>query len=121
MAVKQSILFADDDSFFLKAVCFHLRKKGYKVYTASNGVQATAHLNENEIDLIVSDLNMEKFNGFELASWVRKNIGRTLPIIAVTSFNDRESILNAVRSGINEVLVKPIHPAEICNCVSKHL
>ena len=83
---EATILLVEDTPFFLKQEKSYLEAAGYKVVTAWDGKEALEILQEKEIDLVVSDIQMPVMDGLELVKKIRldKRLS-SLPVIAVTS------------------------------------
>jgi two-component system chemotaxis sensor kinase CheA len=101
------ILLAEDSvtsRMLLKSI---LESAGYHVQTAVDGVEAFAALRVGEFDLLVSDIDMPRMNGFTLCEKVRGN-ARTadLPIVLVTSLDSREDREKGIEAGANAYLAK---------------
>lgn len=106
-SVKQySVLYVDDEPVNLR-IFQHAFKRDYNVFTASNGYDALELLNENKIDLIITDQQMPKMSGVDLlAKIVPKHPGIIRMIM--TGFSDIGAIIRAVNEfGLDKYLVKP--------------
>lgn len=104
---KQRILVADDSvtsRILLKNI---LESAGYEVATAIDGVEAIASLKNDEFDLLVSDVDMPRMDGFGLTSKVRADAGLVeLPVVLVTSLGSREFQERGIEAGANAYIVK---------------
>ncbi len=69
----QTLLIVDDEDDVIQALRFRLETSGYKVVTASNGLEALEHLEKIKIDLVLADFMMPEINGLELAERIRSN------------------------------------------------
>jgi two-component system chemotaxis response regulator CheY len=110
MAIINKILAVDDSSTMLRIVVNTLNKAGYSnIITAENGQDALMKLMENpDVSLILSDWNMPEMKGLDLLRAVRTDEKfKGIPFIMVTSRNVKEDILEAVKAGANDYLVKP--------------
>ncbi len=110
MAAINKILAVDDSSTMLRILVNTLNKAGYNnVITADNGQDALQKLMENgDVTLVLSDWNMPEMKGLDLLQAIRSDDKfKLLPFIMVTSRNVKEDILEAVRAGANDYLVKP--------------
>jgi two-component system chemotaxis sensor kinase CheA len=104
-----TILLAEDSDFFRSHVTRTLEGEGFKVIGASDGQDAWEHLQEvfDEIDLIITDIEMPRMTGLELAQAVRSSQSTArLPIIALTSLATDDDRERGARAGINEYQVK---------------
>ncbi len=84
-----------------------LESAGYEVLAAADGMEAWEILRSTRCDLVVSDVNMPRMSGFDLASKVRSDHRlRDLPIVLVTSLNSEEDQAKGVEVGADAYLVK---------------
>ncbi len=85
----KSVLFVDDNSVLSRLSCDILRRQGYRAVPVYSAAEALAVLEQQEFDLVVTDLRMEGMDGLELARVVH---GRKpyLPIILVTAYGPVE-------------------------------
>lgn len=80
--MAKTILVAEDSLMLRKVACFPLEKAGYKILEANNGIEAIEAMSKNEVDMIVTDLNMPGMDGFELIAQVKANENfKHIPII----------------------------------------
>ncbi|TLS67995.1 response regulator [Mariprofundus erugo] len=103
---RSRILFAEDTPFFRNLVLPVLESMHFEVWIACDGEQAKKILEERVPDIVLTDLEMPKMNGYELAGWIRSNKQlQHLPVVALTATppdeNDEEQ-----RRNFDEVLVK---------------
>lgn len=106
---KGHILVAEDTVFFRRAIKTALEKDGYQVTTATNGQEAMTVLNHssNHVDLVISDIEMPKMNGFRLAKSIRKHpVYSEVPMVAVSSLADAKHIREGLSAGFNVYLEK---------------
>jgi two-component system chemotaxis sensor kinase CheA len=84
-----------------------LESAGFQVTTAVDGVEAFASLRVDEFDLLVSDIDMPRMNGFALCEKVR-GFAKTadLPIVLVTSLGSREDREKGIDAGANAYIAK---------------
>lgn len=122
--MAQTILVVDDSPTVVKFVSFSLKKGGFKVLTACDGMDAIEKMNnvEEDVSLIITDLNMPNLDGYGLISTLRQNEkhGQT-PIIILSSEDGEEDRERGLEVGANSYLVKPFNPAKLMTEVSKYL
>jgi len=82
-----------------------LEGAGYAVVTAVDGLDALERLAATEIDIVVSDVEMPRLDGFRLTARIRENYGR-LPVILVTGREDAEDRRHGLEAGADAYLVK---------------
>jgi two-component system, chemotaxis family, sensor kinase CheA len=105
----KNILLVEDTAFFRKAIKAVLDKAGFNVTIAYDGQDAVDFLNRNQmhIDMIVSDIEMPRMNGFSLAEYVRKHPKyREVPMLAISSRADKDFMSAGKKAGFNLYLEK---------------
>lgn len=109
-----SILVVDNDDSLTQAVSTRLMSAGYNCLIAYSGAQALSLFRENDIQLIITDLNMPAGDGVALATQVRKS--SSVPIIFVTGF--RNAYRRVMRSVPDvTILEKPFRTEELMSLV----
>ncbi len=102
-----------DDSRIMRNIIINILKEkkldGDDILDAPEGKTALEILNKETIDLLFVDWNMPKLNGLDLVKIVRKmEKYKDLPIIMVTSEAARYNVLEAIKAGVTDYIVKPI-------------
>lgn len=100
------ILVIDDDKSLNALVCSYLSDNGYSYRACFNGREALAAFEEDEIDLIISDIMMPEMDGFAFATKVRES-NRQIPILFMTALDDKPSKQLGYKIGIDDYVVKP--------------
>jgi len=104
---RKSILVVDDSITARTLLKSILEAAGYKVRAAVDGAEAFATLRESEFDLVVSDVDMPRLNGFELTAKIRANKKLAdLPVILVTALESRQDRERGIDVGANAYIVK---------------
>jgi two-component system, chemotaxis family, sensor kinase CheA len=104
---KLRALLAEDTSFFRQLVKNYLESGGFEVMAAENGEQALEVFNEQDFDIIVSDLEMPVMNGWEFIKRVRAGTRNArIPALALSSLATDESIAHAQRAGFDRYEIK---------------
>jgi two-component system, chemotaxis family, sensor kinase CheA len=115
------ILFAEDTVFFRKAVSIILQKEGHDVTHAVDGKEAFEIISQSpeKFDLIISDIEMPRMNGFELATAVRAS-GKhpNLPLLALSSRADKKYADLGLQAGFNRYLEK-LKPAVLLEAIAE--
>ena len=107
------ILVADDDAHMLRVLSMWLTRNGHEVIEAGNGRQAQTLLDEQFVDLVISDVNMPLADGFELVQWLRQQGRASLPVVLLTSRCDQQAIIERL-AGLNvNVCPKPFSPSRL--------
>ena len=101
------ILLLEDISFFRYLVKGYLEADGYTVIAAENGHAGLERLDETEFDLIVSDLDMPKMNGWDFLKHVRQSMHqKDIPAVALTALDSEQDRKRAMECGFNRYEVK---------------
>jgi len=101
------ILVVDDQAPVLQTVATQLKRLGQEVLTASNGLEALDRLQQERVDVLVTDLGMPYLNGLELVKRVRA-ANPSLPVILITGWGEAIHPEDREALGIFAVLTKPI-------------
>ena len=111
---KQNLLLVDGDQRSLRVLEVSLKKAGYVVTTAENGVDAVEKVEMAEPDLIISDTRMEGMDGFEFCRRLKDNPSwQSIPFIFLTSQKSIEDKIRGLELGVEDYLTKPIYIKEI--------
>ncbi|TWT79104.1 Chemotaxis protein CheA [Planctomycetes bacterium CA13] len=117
-----SILVCEDSPFFRNFLSRMLQEEGYQVSSFEHGEAGWASLSEHpgKYDLLLTDVEMPELDGVELTRRVRAD-GRfeTLPIIALTSLADEESVQRGREAGVDDYQVKMNKP-DLLASITKH-
>jgi two-component system chemotaxis sensor kinase CheA len=106
-AARRSILVAEDSITARTLLKNILETAGYDVKTAVDGAEALAMLRSEHFDLLVSDVDMPRMNGFELTAKTRAEKGLAeLPVVLVTALESREDRERGIEVGANAYIVK---------------
>ncbi len=106
---NMKILLVDDFSTMRRIIRNLLRQLGYaNVVEADDGTTALAMLKEEEVDFVISDWNMPKMTGIELLKAVRDDEKlKDISFLMVTAEAEKERVVEAVKAGVNNYVVKP--------------
>ncbi|OGT91040.1 MAG: hypothetical protein A2514_09230 [Gammaproteobacteria bacterium RIFOXYD12_FULL_61_37] len=108
------VLVVDDSISARQALLLAVNDAGFQVLTAIDGLDAIRVLEETPADLVVTDLEMPRMNGFELISHLRANARtRDLPVIVVTSRSTRKHRERAELAGADLYLTKPFDAKDL--------
>ncbi len=109
---KYSILVVDDEESMREFLAIMLHREGYKVTAAEDGAQALVCLNNNTYDLIISDIQMPRLDGFKLLNHVKEHCPETV-MIMITAFSTTEEAVEAMKNGAYDYIIKPFKNEEI--------
>lgn len=121
MAGKQ-VLLAEDDAIQAALIKQQLGQQGLGVLHATNGREAMALLRTRQFDLIILDVKMPLFTGFEVLERVRGELGlKDVPVIMVTAMGSEADIIRGYDLGANDYLLKPFSPVQLMARVKSFL
>lgn len=105
---KKSIVAVDDSGIVLKMLTKVLGEK-YDLHAFSGGKRALQYLKEKTPNLIILDIDMPEINGYEMLKMIKeKEHLQDVPVIFLTSNNDKSHVVKAVAGGAKDYVVKPI-------------
>ena len=118
--MSKTILVVDDDASIRDAVSIYMKKEGYDVVQAKNGVEALEVFNRQPLDLVILDVMMEGYSGFEVCSAIRDK-DQYLPIIMLSAKDDLVDKGLGFKLGADDYVTKPFEPAELVMRVNSRL
>lgn len=108
MFQKKMIVAVDDSNLILKRLTKELGER-YDLHAFSVGNRALRFLKDRSPDLIILDIDMPEINGYEMLKIIRETERlKSVPVLFLTSNNDRNCVIRAVAGGANDYVVKPI-------------
>jgi two-component system chemotaxis response regulator CheY len=112
---KMRLLVVDDHPLMVKMLKNILKQLGFNnVISAENGVKALEIIRSEKIDLVITDWNMPEMSGLELLHAIREDdSSKEIPVIMVTAEGLEENVVEAVKTGVDNFIVKPFAPATI--------
>ncbi|GLR64043.1 response regulator [Marinospirillum insulare] len=122
--VKLRLLVVDDAKFIRDLVQKTLRAEypEIELMEASDGRKAQAILERNSFDMILCDWEMPEMSGIELLEWVRAQENmQEQPFILVTSLDQKEHVVEALKAGVNDYVTKPFSAEQLISKVMKQL
>ncbi|MGD2118269.1 MAG: sigma-54 dependent transcriptional regulator [Chromatiales bacterium] len=116
----QTILIVEDDKSLGQALADTLELAGMQSIHVTDGKAALELLAQQEVDVVVSDVQMEPMDGFTLLEQLR-NRYNTIPAILMTAFATVEKAVSAMRLGAVDYLVKPFEAESLIEKISRYL
>jgi len=123
MDTSIKVLIVDDFATMRRILKNILKQLGFKnLVEADDGTTAWDILEEQSIDLIISDWNMPKMTGLELLKKVRADAKyKTAPFLMVTAEAQKQNVIEAVQAGVSNYVVKPFTAEAISDKLKKIL
>ncbi len=115
------IVLAEDNDILRKSLSFFLESKGYKVDQFSDGKEALEAIENNNYDLVLTDINMPGISGMEITQYIRQQLKSDIPVIILTSSGVEQTELDSFDIGANEFMAKPVSPAVLLVRINKLL
>lgn len=116
----KAILIVEDDITFGMMLKTWLGKKGFDVSTVSNIARAQKHIENQTVDLILSDLRLPDYEGIDLLKWMNDR-EMNIPLIIMTGYADIQSAVLAMKLGARDYIAKPVNPEELLKKISEAL
>ena len=107
-----NILVIDDEAAQRDVLTGYLKKKGYKIYSASSGKEGIESAKNNPVDIILSDFKMPDLNGIDVLEQVKK-INPGISFVIVTAYGTVENAVKAMRLGALDYISKPVDLDEL--------
>lgn len=121
MSENISILVVDDSpvqAILLRRVLTHA---GYDVTTAKNGLEALEFLKKATFDLVISDVNMPKMDGYTLCKEIKKNPAYAhMPVMLCTVLSDPSDLIRGIEVGADNYITRPWHEGNLI-CVVQEM
>ena len=118
---RGTILVVDDSPTICKLVDIILKKRGFRVVSASNGLDALARINDGLPSMIFLDITMPRMDGYQLCKIIKANREtRDIPVIMLTG---KDGLVDKVRgrmAGSTGYITKPFGPDTLVQAVEKY-
>jgi len=115
-----TILIIDDEKSLLDVLSLVFKKEGYEVKTATSGGEALEILQNNTLDLVITDIRMPHISGMEILKYVKSNIPE-VPVIVITAYGSIKQAVEALKVGALDYIVKPFDVEELKILVARGL
>lgn len=111
MQNKPTVLIAEDDDGLRSSLSSTLQAAGYRTLTAENGGSALSMISSHCPDIVLLNLGLPDMDGCDVLASVRK--WSDVPIVALSSRDDENSVVRALDAGADDYIVKPFRPQEL--------
>lgn len=116
----QTVLVVEDDKPLQEALVSTLQTAGFAVLAANDGGEALRIVDQSNIDLVVTDVQMAPVDGRALLRELKAR-RPSLPVLMMTAFGTIEQAVAAMRDGAADYLVKPFEADDLERCVTRHM
>jgi two-component system response regulator HydG len=114
------ILVVDDEQHTLNALSLILRREGHTVLTATSGKDALEHLQEQDVEIILSDVKMPEMDGLALLRQVKSDHSGQV-VVMMSGHQDVAAAVDAMKEGAFDYLIKPFGKEDVVRTVQKAL
>ena len=114
------VLIVEDDSALRDALCATVELAGFSVISAANGEQALTLVDEHDIQLVVSDVQMDGIDGHTLLNKLKSAVPE-LPVVLMTAYGTIEKAVESMRAGAADYLVKPFDAEVLVEMIRRYL
>ncbi len=120
MNTRTTILTVDDSASMRQMISFTLKGAGYEVVEAVDGRDAIEKMENYQVQMLITDINMPNLDGIELVRKVRMHaVYRFIPIILLTTESQDTKKQEGKAAGATGWIVKPFKPDQLLNVVRK--
>jgi len=116
---QNRILVVEDDAGLREALIDTLNLAGHVCFEADSGESALLSLKEHEVDIVVSDVNMQGMSGLALLKSIKANYPE-LPVLIMTAYGTIDDAVQAMKDGAVNYMAKPFAPEVLLNMVSQY-
>ena len=118
--MSRTALIVDDSATMREMVCYTLKQAGFEPLTGANGQEALDKLAGQQMDLIITDLNMPVMDGLTFIKAVRaRDEYKFVPILMLTTESQADMKAQGKAAGATGWLVKPFNPEMLLQVIGK--
>ena len=107
------VLVVDDNQDAADSLAELLRHSGHQVDVAYNGMCALARVRAKTPEVVLCDLGLPELTGYEFAKVVRRELARTIRLVAISGYTQPEDIQRSLEAGFDAHIAKPAKPADL--------
>lgn len=115
---RNVVLVVDDDHRVLESLLLLLSAYGYNVVTADSAEGALVKMQSVAPDIVLTDVRMPGMTGIELAGEIH-DLDPEMPVIFMTAYAELELVIDAVRQGVFDFIMKPFNPDYLARAVGR--
>ncbi len=118
--MNDAVLVVDDDPTARGNLQRFLNRRGYAVETAETAEEALLLLEEKPFCLVITDWQMPGMDGLELLERIKKRSPQ-VPVVMITGYESADTVIQALRKGVSDFLLKPFRPLELAQIVEREV
>ena len=111
MSIK--ILAVDDEDDVRRLIQIKLRKEGFEVLTAANGLEGFEIARDEHPDVVLLDVMMPKMDGYTAAAKIKAEVSPAPVVIMLTARGAEADVVEGLTGGADDYIVKPFAPREL--------
>ena len=120
--MSKIVLVVDDQPHIVRLIQVNLEKEGFRVVTASDGVEGIEKVRQERPDLVILDVIMPRKDGFEVLREIKGDEALSeTPVVMLTVKTHNADIVEGLKEGAELYLPKPFHPKELVSLVKRVL
>lgn len=113
------MLIVDDDPMMRLVLRRIMEQEGFRVVEVSDGEECIAAFPKVRPEIVLMDAIMPVMDGFAACAEIRRRYGEQIPVLMITTLDDRASVDRAFAAGASDFITKPIHIAVLCQRVRR--
>jgi EAL domain-containing protein (putative c-di-GMP-specific phosphodiesterase class I)/DNA-binding NarL/FixJ family response regulator len=113
-----NLLFVEDNPQARESMSIILQAFFGNIITAVDGEDGFNKFKNNKIDIVITDINMPKQNGIEMMKRIRR-IDSNIPIVVISASDDKEYLMNSIKSGVQDYILKPVVMDELLSTINR--
>jgi len=118
--IKNKILLVEDDTDIILWISSYFEEFGFDLKSTETVTDAISHIKQFHYDLVILDLNLPDFLGYEVLKYIQDN-KLSLPIIVISAYSDMKTKLRAFKLGAKDYMVKPLNLEELEARIEIHI
>ena len=111
MAIK--VLAVDDEPDVLRLIQIKLKKAGFDVVTARDGVEGVEMAHQEHPDVVLLDVMMPRMDGYEAARKIKAEVEPTPIVLMLTAKGSESDVMEGLMGGADDYIIKPFSPREL--------
>ena len=118
--IKNRILLIEDNSDIILWIQSYLEEFGFEITPLDTVTDAISNLKQNNFDIVLLDINLPDFLGYEVLKFIQKN-NPELPVIVISAYSDQKTKLHAFKLGASDYMIKPLDLEELEARIRVHM